>query len=278
MLFFITSAAEGSAIEWAHDHRLHHKHVDSDKDPYNVEKGLWYAHFTWMLEKKNRYLEKVTPDLLENKLAKFQHDHYGLLFLISNVILTGGLAWWTGDVFGSIVIGFLARIFFIHHSTWFINSIAHYWGTKPFSKEHSAVNNFIIAILTWGEGYHNYHHTFEGDYRNGVWWWQFDPTKALIWILEKLGLAKHLNKVKKSTVRKAMLMEDKQKMLYVVEDAEVKKRIKELHQSLTNKLQEIYDSKTEEVKEKKKQFKKEWKEWTKLCEQVLSEHPEAHHH
>ncbi len=273
MQFFITSAAEGSTLDWAHDHRLHHKHVDSDRDPYNVEEGLFHAHFLWMLEKKNRYYEKVVPDLLDKKLLKFQHEHYGWLMLLTNAIIVGFLAWLTKDLFGAIVIGLLGRLFFLHHTTWFINSIAHYWGAKPYSKEHSAVNNFIIAMLTWGEGYHNYHHTFARDYRNGVRWYQWDPTKLLIWFLSKLGLAKNLNRVKQSTVDKAMITNDKKMMMKALEKAQNidkeqwKQRIEDLHSTLIEKI----ESEKEEVK-------KEWKEWTELCEKVLDLAPSVHPH
>ena len=95
----------------------------------------------------------------------------------------------------------------LHHFTWFINSLAHYWGHQNYSTEHSAVDNYIICLLTFGEGYHNYHHTFAYDYRNGIRWYHFDPTKWLIWMLHKLGLARDLKVVNNARIAEQMIKE-----------------------------------------------------------------------
>ena len=111
------------------------------------------------------------------------------------------LAWWT-------------RLMVSHHLTWFINSLAHYWGEQTYSKEHSAVDNFVIAILTVGEGYHNFHHTFPADYRNGVRWYHFDPTKWTIWILSKVGLAADLRRFDSFRIKRRLLTEDRRLLIY----------------------------------------------------------------
>lgn len=87
------------------------------------------------------------------------------------------------------------------------------WGSKPYSTEHSAVNNFILALLTFGEGYHNYHHTFSGDYRNGVKWYQFDPPKYMIWLLSKVGLASDPQTVDALMIKKKLVQADRQLLL-----------------------------------------------------------------
>ena len=132
---------------------------------------------------------------------------------IANILPVLVAGWLTGDWFGSFVIVFLLRLFVAHHCTWFINSLAHMWGSKPYSTEHSAVNNFFLAFITYGEGYHNYHHSFAGDYRNGVRWYQFDPSKYLIWTLSKLGLAWGLQRMDPLMVRKKLVNHDKKLLI-----------------------------------------------------------------
>ncbi len=213
LLFFGTLSVQGSVLEWAHDHRLHHRHVDTDDDPYETERGFWYPHMLWMFKRRAGLEEKYVADLKRNDMLVLQDRHYGLLMAASNllVILLVGLL--TGDYFGALVFAFLLRLFLAHHCTWFINSLAHMWGSKPYSTEHSAVNNFVLALLTFGEGYHNYHHTFSGDYRNGVRWYQFDPPKYLIWVLSKIGLATDLKTMDPLMIKKRLVQADREMLV-----------------------------------------------------------------
>lgn len=213
LLFFGTLATEGSVWRWSHDHRLHHRHVDTEKDPYDTPKGFWHSHLLWMFKKEIPFDDRYLGDLRENALLRFQDRYYGILLAIANLLVLAGVYASTGDLFGSIVFAFLIRTFLVHHTTWFINSLAHMWGAKPYSSEHSAVNNFILAFLTFGEGYHNYHHTFAGDYRNGVRWWQFDPTKVLIWSLNKVGLTSDLKRMDAFMIKKRLLVNDRRLMI-----------------------------------------------------------------
>lgn len=284
MLFFGTLAIEGSVMEWAHDHRNHHKHVDTDKDPYNIKQGFWHAHFLWMFEKQDRDFDGVVSDLWDNPLVRFQHEYYGWLALGLNGAVTLGAGWLWADYLGAIVFVFLLRLFCLHHATWFINSLAHTWGVKPFSREQTAVNNFIISMLTFGEGYHNYHHTFASDYRNGVWWYQFDPTKVIIWALSKVGLARNLNRVNKATIQKRMIEEDREMMIKCLETSEeersedLREKVKALYESLKDKLQEIRkNSNRQRITELKEKIQSDWRRWTQLCEEVLSMKPDSVH-
>src|SRR5206468_2641426 len=138
---------------------------------------------------------KVVPDLMKNRLVMFQDRFIGTWMILSNAIAFLLVGWLLNDFLGAFVISLWTRLFTLHHFTWFINSLAHTWGDKPFSQEQSAVDNYIISLLTFGEGYHNYHHTFANDYRNGIRWYHFDPTKWLIWSLHKLGLAFDLKRM-----------------------------------------------------------------------------------
>ena len=209
LLFFGTLGAQGSVIRWCHDHRRHHQHLDSDQDPYETPKGFWHSHILWIFKEGVPIDERYIKDLKERKLLVSQDKHYGVLVLLTNVLTVVAVGLVTGEWLGALVIAFLLRLFINHHTTWFINSLAHMWGAKPYSTEHSAVNNFILAFLTYGEGYHNFHHTFASDYRNGIRWYQFDPTKYLIWMLSKVGLASGLKRTDALMIKKRLVQADR---------------------------------------------------------------------
>ena len=115
-----------------------------------------------------------------------------VLILLTNVALPLFLGWLVGDVWGVFLLAGVLRLVVSHHVTFFINSLAHMWGSRPYTDENTARDNWFLAIVTYGEGYHNFHHLFQSDYRNGIRWWQFDPTKWLIRSLAWLGLTKNL--------------------------------------------------------------------------------------
>ena len=188
LLFFGTLATQGSAIRWANDHRLHHAFVDTDKDPYSIKKGLLHAHILWMFFKTDPIDPKVVSDLTQKKLLVFQNKYYPWCMLGVNLFVFLVVGWLLGDFLGAFIFAWWVRMLFLHHTTYCINSLAHFWGTQDYSREHSAVDNYLISLLTYGEGYHNYHHSFASDYRNGIHWYHFDPAKWFIWTLYKLGL------------------------------------------------------------------------------------------
>ena len=210
LLFFSTMATQGSALRWAFDHRYHHAFVDTDRDPYSIKKGFWYAHFLWLFEKPKEIENKVVADLLKKPLLRFQHRYYVPLMLLTNVLACLFVGWFCNDYLGAFLFAWLVRQFFLHHFTWFINSLAHTWGARTFCQELSAVDNFLISLLTFGEGYHNYHHAFAHDYRNGIRWYHFDPTKWLIWTFSKLGLAYKLKKNNRYFIEEKLLLDRKQ--------------------------------------------------------------------
>ena len=108
-----------------------------------------------------------------------------------------------GDVVGVVLLAGLLRLVVSHHFTFFINSWAHVSGKQPYTDTNTARDNPVLALFTWGEGYHNYHHIFQNDYRNGVKWWQYDPTKWLIYGLSRFGLASNLRRIPRYTIVKA---------------------------------------------------------------------------
>lgn len=198
-LVFGASAFENSVLLWACEHRSHHKHVDHDDDPYNINEGLFQAHIGWLLFK----LKPLPPfdnvlDLQKDKLVVWQHRYIHWIgatvaFVIPAAI---GYAWggWSAAL-GAFLIAGVARVVVLQHCTFCINSLCHYIGKQPYSSKCSARDSWLTAILTFGEGYHNYHHEFQHDYRNGVKPWQFDPTKWIIWTLNLVGLADNLKRV-----------------------------------------------------------------------------------
>lgn len=186
---------QNSAIHWCSTHRFHHQHADTEKDPHNIEEGFWWAHMLWILiegEKDGDY--SPAPDLTDDALCQWQHRHYFLIGTAFNIAVPVALGLLTGRIWGMLLWAGLVRIVVLHHLTFFINSLAHMWGDQPWSEEETARDNGVLAYLTLGEGYHNFHHAFPGDYRNGFRWYQFDPTKWTIWTLEKLGLAHDLRR------------------------------------------------------------------------------------
>jgi stearoyl-CoA desaturase (delta-9 desaturase) len=204
-LVFGAGALENSILFWAADHRVHHAHVDEERDPYNIQKGFWWAHIGWIFFENEEVPRSVVRDLEEDPLVRWQDRWYGLIgvFVAFGIPLIVGLL--TGRVLGCLLIGGVLRVVVSHHGTFFINSLCHMIGRRPYSREHSARDSPIMAVLAFGEGYHNYHHSFPFDYRNGVKVWQFDPAKWAIFLLSKVGLARELRRAPEAAVLKAKI-------------------------------------------------------------------------
>ncbi|MEY2551481.1 MAG: hypothetical protein QOG12_1625 [Verrucomicrobiota bacterium] len=207
VLIFGSGAFENSVVMWASEHRRHHKHVDHEEDPYDISKGFFHAHIGWLLFKllPQPPFDNVN-DLKKDALVMWQHRHVHLLAVLTSFGLPTliGAAWngWVGAL-GGFLIGGVAKVVVVQHCTFFINSACHTVGRQPYSTRCSARDSMLMALLTFGEGYHNYHHEFQHDYRNGVRPWHFDPTKWLIWTLSKLGLAGSLRRVPADTIAAA---------------------------------------------------------------------------
>src|ERR1700688_630823 len=152
--------------------------------------------------------------LQSTPLVAFQHRHYLALTLTMNLGLPLLMGWVFGDILGTFLLAgvlplvlrhHLALLVISHHLTFCINSLAHIIGTRPYNAENTARDNGVVALLTFGEGYHNFHHMFAHDFRNGVRWWQWDPSKWLITALQWVGLAKNLKRVPWFKIQRAML-------------------------------------------------------------------------
>ncbi|WP_112478870.1 fatty acid desaturase [Vibrio variabilis] len=261
-------ALQNSALHWSSDHRVHHKHVDNnDKDPYSAKRGFWYSHIGWMLREyqAERYDDyRNCRDLQKDSIVMWQHKHYVLLALATNFGIPLALGLWYGDVLGFLLIVGALRLVLSHHTTFFINSLAHIWGSQPYTSKNTARDNGILAFLTFGEGYHNFHHIFEHDYRNGIRWWQFDPTKWLIRSCASLGLTSNLKTVSAYRIEKARLMQTmanaKDKIFTLPNADQLQEALEQEFQLLLSKLTEydqlrsqVIDSAKSSVKEKYEQ-------------------------
>lgn len=202
-------ALQNSIYVWAARHRVHHRHVDEvDRDPHSIRTGFWHAHIGWMLRDwpTSEIDFSQVRDLEKDPIVMWQHRWYWPLVWTTNLGIPLALGAWTGDWMGMLLLAGVLRLVVSHHLTFFINSLAHTWGRRPYSEDNTAVDNGVIALLTWGEGYHNYHHAFQADYRNGIRWWQYDPSKWLINTLAWCGLAGERKRMPSFRIRRARLM------------------------------------------------------------------------
>ena len=184
-------ALQNSALKWGADHIRHHAACDQDADPYNAKLGFWHSHCGWLFADQRYADEKYATRLRQDPVIMWQHRYYvpivlsglALPFLVG--FLYGG---WVAGV-GCFMLAGVGRTFAVLNSTFCINSVCHLWGSQPHSQADSSRDSWFVSLLTFGEGYHNYHHTHQSDYRNGPRWYNFDPSKWLIVTLSQLGLA-----------------------------------------------------------------------------------------
>lgn len=200
LLFFGAATFEQSALKWASQHRQHHQFTDTDRDPYNINNGFWYAHMNWILLWKHRVNYANVGDLQRSKLVMHQHHWYSLWSVGAGMALPMAIGFAIGRPWGAFVLALCLRLVLVMHSAFFINSYAHMIGKKNFDGSLSARDHWLGAILTNGEGYHNFHHKFPNDYRNGVKWYHWDPTKWFVFVLSKAGVTWDLKRTPRETI------------------------------------------------------------------------------
>ena len=193
-------AIEGSPTQWVADHRRHHQFSDMEGDPHSpwrygeslwgLTKGLFYAHMGWLFHRELSNQERFAPDLVADRDIQRVDRLFPLLvaFSVAGPALIGGLVTWSWQ--GALSAFFwagLVRIALLHHVTWSINSVCHVYGERPFDSRDKATNFWPLAILSFGENWHNLHHADPTCARHGVLRGQIDMNARLIWIFEKLG-------------------------------------------------------------------------------------------
>jgi stearoyl-CoA desaturase (delta-9 desaturase) len=208
LAFFGIFSLQNSILVWAARHRVHHRHVDDpNEDPHSIRTGFWHAHMGWMIRDwpTSKIDYDQVRDLQKDEVVMWQHRVYWPMVWALNLGLPAAIGLMTGDVVGTVLLVGAFRLAFSQHCTFFINSLAHTWGKRSYSEDNTARDNGVIALLTWGEGYHNFHHAFQADYRNGLRWWQFDPGKWLIATSAALGMAYDLRRTPKFKIQRARL-------------------------------------------------------------------------
>lgn len=259
-------ALQNSILHWASDHRIHHRHVDDNAhDPYSAKKGFWFSHVGWMLREyqRHRYSDyNNCRDLQKDKVVMWQHNHYLAIMLSANFGVPILLGWLNGDILGMLLLAGVFRLVVVHHVTFFINSIAHIWGHQPYTDTNTARDNGILAFFTFGEGYHNYHHIFEYDYRNGIKWWQFDPTKWLISGLSYIGWTTNLRRCPEERIEKAkvamQLKLAKEKVSSLHNADEILQRVQAEYELLAQRMTEYYSTKKQLMELKKQSFQQSY--------------------
>lgn len=190
---FGAMAAQNSILWWSSSHRIHHQYVDRDWDPYSIKRGFWWAHILWIFYRHPAPdAASNAADLLKNPIVQWQNRWYRIILIVGGFGLPALVGAAFGDVLAGLLWGGFLRLAVIHHTTFFVNSLAHYVGKPSYNPEVSARDNWGVALLTLGEGYHSFHHRFPADFRNGIRWYHWDPAKWFIASLRGVGLASEL--------------------------------------------------------------------------------------
>lgn len=188
LVFCGSLACEGGPISWVGLHRIHHKYSDHDGDPHDSNRGFLWSHLIWMLvdNPANDDIPKYTKDIKDDPFYQFCEKY----FIPVQVVLGLLLFWWGGWSF--VVWGIFLRLVLVFHVTWFVNSATHKFGYKSHESNDYSRNCWWVALLTFGEGWHNNHHAYQYSARHGLQWWEIDLTWMTIQLLQLLGLAKNV--------------------------------------------------------------------------------------
>ncbi len=191
-----TMASEGGEIGWVADHRRHHAFSDDENDTHTPAQGFFWAHMVWWMlvddssKHSAEYYKKWAPDLYKDPVHRWI-DSYHIIFpiaLMGLLYYLGGMSW--------LVWGGFFRTIFVLHTTWLVNSASHIWGYRSHPTRDKSTNLWWVALLTYGEGWHNNHHAFQTSARHGLDWWEVDPTYLTIKLLSLLGLAGNIKLAK----------------------------------------------------------------------------------
>ncbi len=193
--FFVTMgtlAVQTGPITWVGQHRMHHAHSDTDKDPYNASRGLWWSHLGWALHNHpddfddEQTLREYTKDFYDDRYYQFLNNNVIFVQFLLGVVLylLGGIPW--------VVWGIFVRLAVVYEQTMSVNSAAHKWGYQNFKTGDRSTNCWWVGIIAWGEGWHNNHHAFPKSARHGLRPWEVDTTWMVICTLKALGLATNL--------------------------------------------------------------------------------------
>lgn len=219
-LFFGAAAFEQSCLMWSAQHRDHHQFVDTDQDPYSIKKGFWYAHMGWLVFWKHQTNYNNSLDLQKDALVVNQHRYYVLWAVGAGIVTPVLLGALYGHALCAFLFAFCLRLTVVYHSTFCINSVCHMFGQATYDVKATAKDHWVVALATFGEGYHNFHHKFPVDYRNGVRWYHWDPSKWLIRSLAFVGAAWDLKRTSNFRILEARLAGENLSARHVLSNAE----------------------------------------------------------
>ncbi len=232
---------QNSILHWTSDHRNHHRFVDKDlRDPYSAKRGFWFSHIGWILRKYPSGVDDHSnvKDLMEDTVVRWQHKYYFPLAVLTNSVLPLLIGYLHGNLWGTLLLAGVLRIVLNHHFTFLINSLAHIWGGQNYDPNNTARDNHLLAYFTYGEGYHNYHHRFQWDYRNGIKWWHFDPAKWLIKISSWTGLSYGLKKPSEFKIEQAHLKVEYNRVL-AKSPSSISEHLKNGYEKLNGALEDL---------------------------------------
>lgn len=200
-----TLALQGGPIDWVATHRAHHAHTDREGDPHDVNRGLFWAHMQWMYSDNDAALtheqqRRLAPDLANDPFYRFLDKTFvwWQVGLGIALLAIGGWSW--------VVCGIFVRLVATYHVTWLVNSAAHHFGYRTYRTGDKSSNSWWVALLAWGEGWHNNHHAFPFSARHGLRWFEFDATWLAIRVLAALGLARDI-KIPTAAMRSRLALE-----------------------------------------------------------------------
>ena len=193
-----TLTLEGGPIFWVATHRIHHQFSDKPGDPHSPRDGAWWSHVGWLLVGESKHsntklMAKYAPDLARDPFyVKLNDYHWITVLALAGILFAiGGLP--------LMLWGTCVRIVFGMHATWLVNSATHMWGSRRFETRDDSRNNWWVALITFGEGWHNNHHAHPTSARHGLAWYEFDPSWIQIKILKFFGIAKTIRVAKVTT-------------------------------------------------------------------------------
>jgi len=195
-------ALEGGAINWVVTHRIHHANTDQTGDPHTPRDGRWWAHMGWILrgtaqQHDDATMQRYAPDLMKDRVHVFLNNYYYVPLIISGVILFAIGGW------SFLFVGAFLRVTIGLHFTWLVNSATHLWGTRRFQTTDDSTNSWWVALLSFGEGWHNNHHAHPRAARHGLTWYEIDFNWYGIRALEMMGLAKGIRQISKEQIAAA---------------------------------------------------------------------------
>ena len=192
-------ALEGGQINWVVTHRIHHAFTEKPGDPHSPRDGIWWSHLGWILRGTSQQhpesvMRRYAPDLMKDPVHVWLNRLYFVPLIISGLALLA-IGGWTAVLWGAFF-----RVVYGLHVTWFVNSITHIWGTRRFETTDDSTNNWLVALLAYGEGWHNNHHAFPRAARHGLVWYELDINWIGIRALQILGLAKSIKLVSRESI------------------------------------------------------------------------------